>query len=98
MPLHTQIARNGEPLEYQWSWWHVTVMFDASALDAGVVTKEQIIAHEESGDIWNPPFTWDQTPLGKECRHVVQNEYRFHNPDDDTELHLVPGDELRAWR
>lgn len=35
MPLHTQVVRDGEPLQLQWGIFHVTAMVVAVAMDSG---------------------------------------------------------------
>jgi hypothetical protein len=84
MPLHTQIERDGQPLELRWGWWHVQCMQEAAILD---VSKD-----------WGIEAPWEQTPLYLKGVQMLHNGVTFEDPSDGEILELKPGDVLHMSR
>lgn len=111
MPLHTQILRDGKPLNLRWSHFHVAAMTCAAAFDSG---QGPFVGEQKPNDSLNYPEEPQPINPGDSFRlvgyhvlattplnngdYTLKSEHKFVDVTDGEILHLLPGDVLCATR
>lgn len=113
MPLHTQIVRDGKPLELRWSGFHVASMVYAASIDSGqgpflsdVKAEAERLMTEQGAIGISPRDAFEltdysrlaATPMNDGPYEIKNSTLVFVDITDGEKLTIQPGDVLHAYR